>query len=83
MEPLNNPSSRRMPKSSTLKHMDYSLRSPYGPPHRRSTRSALLSGMRRDDDLVVNQRFAKLKLDPRGKTVTRPTHGLHQPIMTI
>jgi hypothetical protein len=48
--------------------LDYSLRSPFGPPFGRSTRYALLSGFRRNDENGINQTsvaiilsFVKLK----------------------
>ena len=47
----------RWPVSSVLNTLDDSLRSPCGPPYGRSTRHALLSGMRRDDDNGINQEF--------------------------
>jgi hypothetical protein len=37
--------------------LDYSLRSPCGPPFGRSTRYALLSGFRRNDGSPINQSF--------------------------
>jgi len=46
---LINPSYRRMPVSMSLKPLDYSLRSPFGPPLRAFNAQALLSGMRQND----------------------------------
>jgi prepilin-type N-terminal cleavage/methylation domain-containing protein len=45
-----------MPESMAFRALDYSFRSPFGPPNRRSTRSALLSGIRRNDDFLIIQR---------------------------
>ncbi len=47
---LNKSSPRRRPGSSLLIYLVDSLRSPCGPPSGRSTRLALLSGMRRNDE---------------------------------
>jgi hypothetical protein len=40
--------------------LDDSLRSPCGPPFGRSTRYALLSGIRRNDERSINQTLLKL-----------------------
>jgi len=46
-----------MPVSMSLKALDESLRSPFGPPLRAFNAQALLSGLRQNDEDRVNQSF--------------------------
>lgn len=57
---LINSSIGRIPESSASNAMDDALRSPWGSPYRHSTRSARLSGMRRNDGISINQFFLRL-----------------------
>ena len=63
-ENLNKSSPRRRPGSSLLSFLDDSLRSPCGPPSGRSTRHALLSGLRRNDESGLVQSIPKPGLLP-------------------
>ncbi len=57
---LINSSIGRIPESSASNAVDDALRSPRVSPYRHSTRSARLSGMRRNDGISINQFFLRL-----------------------